>query len=135
MSLPADTDASGRLDAVRDYSAGDPDITAQDALEVLRLAVGLEPSWGPAEAHDYIAADVNGDGQVTAQDALEVLRHAVGLETEHAREWVFVEADADLGEISRDNVAYDTGVEFAALEGDLDVSLAGILVGSMQEYA
>ncbi|WP_372614868.1 dockerin type I domain-containing protein [Aquicoccus sp.] len=128
----------GRLDAVRDYGGGDPDITAQDALEVLRLAVGLEPSWGPAEAHDYIAADVNGDGEVTAQDALDVLRHAVGLDTEHAPEWVFVDADDtdQLADIRRDSVSYETGIDPAGLDAETaDMTLTGILRGNMEEYA
>ena len=127
--------AEGRIELSRDHTEDDPSITASDALEVLRLAVGLEPSWGPAEAEDFIAADMNRDGQVTAQDALEVLRHAVGLETEHAPEWVFLDAQADLGDIDRDTVAYDTGVEVAAIDASQELSMTGILTGSMQEHA
>lgn len=128
-------DATGRVDATREFSTEDASITASDALDVLRLAVGLEPSWGPAEAQDFIAADMNRDGQVTAQDALEVLRHAVGLETEHAPQWVFLDAATDLGNIDRENVIYDTGVDFAAIDTSQELSITGILTGSMQEYA
>ncbi|MCC6001006.1 MAG: hypothetical protein JJU19_09115, partial [Pararhodobacter sp.] len=67
--------SAGRLEAARAYDpqAGDPVITAGDALDVLRMAVGLNPSFGPAQAQNFIAADMNGDGQVTAADALEIL--------------------------------------------------------------
>ncbi|MCC6001005.1 MAG: VWD domain-containing protein, partial [Pararhodobacter sp.] len=83
--------ASGQVNVTREY-AGDADasITASDALDVLRLSVGLSPSFGPAAAQNYVAADINGDGRVGADDALEVLRHAVGLESDHVPRWVFV---------------------------------------------
>ncbi|MGY6535904.1 MAG: dockerin type I domain-containing protein, partial [Pararhodobacter sp.] len=65
---------AGTVSAERPY---DPDAdgrpTAGDALDVLRMAVGLNPSFGPAQAQNFIAADMNGDGQVTAADALEIL--------------------------------------------------------------
>ena len=124
------------MNATRDYNRGDVDITAMDALNVLRLAVGLNPGWGaPATAHDFIAADVNGDGAVTAMDALELLRHVVGLETEAAPRWVFVDDAADLSAVGRDNVAYQTGVALDDIEADIDVSMTGILLGNMQEFA
>ena len=123
------------LEATRELSPGDPEITALDALDVLRLAVGLEPSWGEANPYDYIAADINRDGVVTALDALEVLRHAVGIESESAPEWVFVDPEADLKNIDRQNVEYETGLHFAALNQDNEASVTGILLGSMQEYA
>jgi hypothetical protein len=50
-----------------------------DALDVLRLAVGLAPSFGPATPFDLIAADVDLSGDVSVADALAVLRAAVGL--------------------------------------------------------
>ncbi|MGY6534680.1 MAG: VWD domain-containing protein, partial [Pararhodobacter sp.] len=89
--------ATGHLAVARAYdaAAGDPSITASDALDVLRLSVGLSPSFGPAAAQNYVAADINGDGRVGADDALEVLRHAVGLESDHVPRWVFVDADTD----------------------------------------
>ncbi len=134
FTLEAPAGASGQLEFARDHQPDDPAATAQDALQILRLAVGLEPSWGPAEAHDFIAADINQDGQVSAQDALDVLRNAVGLEAEHAPEWVFVDEEADLGAIARGNVDYETGVDVAAMASGLEVSMTGVLLGSMQEY-
>jgi hypothetical protein len=128
----------GRLDAVRDYGAGDPAVTASDALDVLRLAVGLDASWGPPQAQNFIAADVNQDGQVTASDALDVLRHAVGLETENAPSWVFIDADDNdqLQNITRGSVSYETGIDLGGLDLETsEISLTGILRGNMDEYA
>ncbi|MGY6534278.1 MAG: hypothetical protein ACXIVG_02920, partial [Pararhodobacter sp.] len=91
LDIPAGM--GGSVTAALDYD-GAPRITANDALDILRMSVGLEPSFGPATAFDYIAADVNRDMRVDASDALEVLRHAVGLASDYAPEWVFVDADA-----------------------------------------
>ncbi len=56
-------------------------VTAMDALDVLRIAVGLAPSFAAdgLRMADFVAADLNRDGRVTAVDALEALRVAVGL--------------------------------------------------------
>ncbi|NYS23974.1 peptidoglycan DD-metalloendopeptidase family protein [Rhodobacteraceae bacterium 2376] len=125
----------GVLDAARAYdSAGDPAIRATDALEVLRLAVGLEPSFGPARPEHFIAADFNGDGRVSATDALEILRHAVSLPGAYSPEWVFVDADA-MHEAGREAVRYDQGIALNALEADISVAMTGILLGSLSEVA
>ena len=143
-----DTDASGRfsfelpvgstghLDAARGHGAGDPSISTASALEALRMAVGLNPSWGAAEPMDFIAADFNGDGRVTTADALGILRVAVGLTAEQAPRWLFVDSDADLSEVSRSNTHIDTGLRLDPIAGNTaDLSLTGILIGHVQEYA
>jgi len=125
----------GTLDAIRDYDAtSDPDIGVSDALNALRLAVGLEPSFGPATATDFIAADVDGDARVSVSDALDILRFAVGLETENAPRWVFLDEDQDLSGIDSDNVVYDTGIATGSpdlVAGPIDMT--GILMGSVAE--
>ncbi|NYS26604.1 hypothetical protein HUK65_16585 [Rhodobacteraceae bacterium 2376] len=60
---------------------------------------------------------------------------AVGLESDNAPRWVFVDAEADLSGIDRRAVEYDTGVTVDALTRDIEVSMTGILIGSMQEFA
>ena len=64
-----------------------------------------------------------------------MLRHAVGLETDHAPQWVFLDAQADLSDIDRENVAYEAGVDVAAFDTAQELSMTGVLTGSMQEYA
>lgn len=133
FALGLDEGATGHLDAELSHGAGASAITAGDALDVLRIAVGLAPSFGPVQAQNLVAADLNGDGRVTAADALEVLRHAVGLVSPHAPKWAFFDADLDWAalEISKDNVLVERGIDIAMLDGDLDIAMTGILLGSM----
>lgn len=129
---------SGRLNASRDWQTGDPAITALDALDVLRIAVGLNPSFGPAQAQNFIAADVNGDGAVTALDALEVLRAAVGLQSVNAPRWVFFDANTDFDamSLSRTNTHVETGIDIAALNSSTaGMDMVGILLGNMDSVA
>ena len=53
---------------------GDGSVNSNDALMVLRYALGLIPTLP-----DMAAADVNGDGQIDANDALLIVRMALGL--------------------------------------------------------
>jgi hypothetical protein len=126
----------GRIDAVRAYDEdSDASIDVTDALNALRLAVGLSPSFGPANAGDFIAADVNADGQVSVTDALDILRFAVGLETPNAPRWVFVE-DGELGRtLDKDNVDYQTGTDSGAFSGGESFALTGILLGNLAAEA
>lgn len=124
------------VDGNRDYlPARDGTPTAADALEVLRLAVGLEPSFGPATPEVFIAADIDRSGQVTADDALAILRLASGLDSDVQPQWVFVDASADLGATvtGRDAVNYETGAILA--EGQDSVMLKGILLGSFDTFS
>lgn len=130
--------ASGTLGAglVYDPAAGGPQITTQNALEALRLAVGLNPTWGAATPLDFVAADITRDGRVTTEDALAILRVAVGLPTVHAPQWVFVDTGADFAGASNASVPQATGIELAALSADLSgLSLTAVLVGHVAEYA
>ena len=127
--------ASGNLQASRSWQAGDPAITALDALDVLRMAVGLNPSFGPATAQNFIAGDINRDGQVTALDALEVLRAAVGLASENAPHWVFFDAatDWDMLALSRSDTTIGTGRDVASLDSSLSgIDMVGILLGNIE---
>lgn len=130
---------AGQISAARPWSpaAGDPGITALDALEVLRMAVGLAPSFGPAQAQHFIAADINRDGQVSAIDALEVLRAAVGLASDHAPAWVFFDAATEwdtLG-LSAANTHLPDGLALEAGWTGADLALTGILLGNIAEIS
>jgi hypothetical protein len=119
-------DADKPIDA-----ASDSAITANDALQALRLAVGLTKSDGTAEWHDYIAADINMDGQVTANDALNILKFAVGLTDGPPADWVFVDGDADWSGIGRRDTNYEEGVWLENIVADTSVNMTGILVGDV----
>jgi hypothetical protein len=119
------------VDAVRDFDTGDASIDVTDALNALRLAVGLNPSFGPANAMDFIAADVDQNGAVNVTDALDILRFAVGLETENAPRWVFLDDTQDLSGTSNSNVSYETGTESGAIIEGGDLQLTGVLLGNL----
>ncbi len=121
----------GHLGIIKSYSTASQEITALDALQVLRMSVGLDPTWGPAEAENFIAADITRDGFVNALDALAILQVAVGQPTEHDAEWIFLDANADLSGISRNNVTYETGAEVTIVDGDISIDMTSILLGNL----
>lgn len=131
LGLPSGT-FTGELDIVKGYSTASGDITALDALQVLRIAVGLDPTWGPATAENLIAADINRDGAVNALDALAVLQVAVGQSSSHQAEWVFIDADADLSAITRTNVSYETGTDIVVVDNVLAADMTSILLGNLE---
>jgi hypothetical protein len=124
-----------RLDATRPYApeTGDPRLTANDALDALRLAVGIAPSFGPARGAIFIAADINRDGQVTAADALDILRAAVGLSASARPEWLFFDAATDWDNLalSRSNTGLATGVTLPPDWDGGELGLSGVLLGAL----
>lgn len=131
--------AAGQISAARDWSpeTGDPSVTALDALEVLRMAVGLAPAFGVAQAAHFIAADITRDGRVDALDALDILRAAVGIATEHAPEWVFFDAATEwdtLG-LSAANTHLPDGLPLEPGWAGADLALTGILLGNISDVS
>ena len=112
-------------------TASDRAIGAYDALQALRLAVGLDKSDGTSEWHDYLAADINKDGRVGADDALDILKFAVGLTDGAPADWIFVDGDADYSAIDRKNTDYDEGILISDVMTDLSINMTGILVGDV----
>ncbi len=109
-------------------------IDIDDALAVLNLSVGYgvtEDSEATADA--FIAADFNGDGVVNAQDALEIFEYTQGLNNANneSPEWIFVDGDADMDSITKDNVNYDMGIALSDLNSSTSVNLTGILKGDV----
>jgi len=108
-------------------------VTAADALDALKLSVGLAASAGNTWK-ELIAADINNDGRVTAADALEILKMSVGINTVQPS-WVFVpegaQANPGLGAMTRDTVAYNDDYRLASITGPATSSFTGILVGDV----
>ena len=115
------------------YSNSLKAVTSADALDALKLSVGLTPSNGIPNAYDYIAADFNQDGKVTSSDALEILKYAVGLPATEQAEWVFTDTNGDYSGVSKSNTSYTEGVSIAELSADISVSLTGILIGDVND--
>lgn len=107
-------------------------ITAQDALDALRLAVGLATTSGSKDAFAYIAADFNQDGRVSAQDALEILKYSVGFRDLDA-EWKFLDADEDYSGISRSNTVHQDSESLEAMSTNLEINMTGILLGDVND--
>jgi Ca2+-binding RTX toxin-like protein len=106
-------------------------VGAFDALQALRLAVGLTKSNGTAEWHDYFAADINKDGRVGADDALNILKYAVGLTDGPSADWVFVDSNGDYSGVTRQNSGYDEGIYLENVITDTPLHLTAILVGDV----
>lgn len=126
--------STGTLDIVKSYSTASAEITALDALQVLRIAVGLDPTWGAASPLNLIAADITRDGTINALDALDVLRAAVGIEGTSAPEWLFLDANADLSGITPTSVNYNTGTTVTATDGSFSTEMHSLLLGNMEAY-
>ena len=115
------------------YSKSAKAISSQDALDALKLSVGMTTAAGTKTAFDFISADFNQDGKVTSSDALEILKYAVGLPTTDQAKWVFVDTAGDYSKISKSNTSYTDGISIADLSADTSLSLTGILIGDVSD--
>ncbi|MEM1006864.1 MAG: dockerin type I domain-containing protein, partial [Pseudomonadota bacterium] len=131
FDLPSGT-FTGNVDVLKSYSTASQKITALDALQVLRISVGLDPTWGPAASENLIAADITQDGTVNALDALSILQAAVGQPSAHEAKWIFLDADQDLSAITRNTVSYDTGADVTIVDGAFSVDMTSILLGNLE---
>ena len=131
FDLSAAAGQSGLLTLSRAYDPGtDPRIGVMDALEVLRMAVGLEPTYGAATPADLIAADIGDNGRVDVFDALTVLNVALGFEVATPPRWRFLDAQADLSEVRAQNTTAPDGVMLDIPENGLpDLDLTALLTG------
>ena len=131
QAMARGSDATVTADKTIDTSSEDA-IGAYDALQALRLAVGLDKSDCTSEWYDYIAADINKDGRVGADDALNILKFAVGLTDGPSIDWVFVDAYAiDWFAIDRSTTTYNEGIQLSDIMVDSSVDMTGILVGDV----
>jgi hypothetical protein len=115
------------------YSSSTKAISSQDALDALKLSVGMTTAAGTNDAFDFISADFNQDGKVSSQDALSILKYSVGLPTSEEAKWVFVDTNGDYSGVSKSNTSYTEGVSIADLSADTTVSLTGILIGDVND--
>ncbi|WP_439560746.1 M10 family metallopeptidase C-terminal domain-containing protein [Roseinatronobacter sp.] len=105
-------------------------VTAADATDILRMAIGLEPAFAndsPLRMGDLVAADVNGDGRITIRDALDALRISMGLRAQPDTIFLaedFANAPADATQplpATQPDLPYGTGL-VAIWRGDMDDS-------------
>ena len=115
------------------YSSSTKAVSSQDALDALKLSVGMTTAAGTKTAFDFISADFNQDGNVSSQDALAILKYSVGLTTTEQAKWVFVDTNGDYSGVSKSNTSYTEGVSIADLTADTTVGLTGILIGDVND--
>lgn len=108
-------------------------ISAADALDALKLSVGLPTDAGVSDAFSLISADFDQNGKVTASDALEILKYSVGLTTEQNAQWVFLDTNADYSNVSKSTTNYTEGVSLADITSDATIGLTGILIGDVND--
>lgn len=123
----------GAVSAEKAYDPTGPQkIQVSDALTALRLSLGLNPSYGAADAFDFLQADVDQNGRVQVADALSILRISLGLQD--APGWTFIDANADLSGVTRNAVPVFSGLDLDPLTADADVELTGILLGNIDNF-
>lgn len=106
-------------------------INSFDALQALRIAVGLPKSDGALNWDDVISADFNGDGRVGADDAIEILRFSVGNATNALPDWKFFDANGDYSTVSRHNSFATEGLMVPSVSADSDFGLYAVLTGDV----
>ena len=116
-------------------TAANKSVGAWDALQALRLAVGLNPLKAgnfevEADAFHFIAADINQDGKVRADDALNILKYAVGFD-DHEAQWVFVDSSEELSGINNTSVSYFDGLSLDGVNANVDAELTAVLIGDV----
>ena len=128
------TSGSGStIEASLAYSSSTKAVSSQEALDALKLSVGMTTAAGTKTAFDFISADFNQDGKVSSQDALSILKYSVGLTTPEQAEWVFVDTGGDYSGVSKSNTSYTEGVSIAELTADTTIGLTGILIGDVND--
>jgi hypothetical protein len=134
FAMEVDNGASVSLlaDMIHTNASPTKAITPQDALEALRLSVGLTTIGGSKTALDFMAADFNQNGKVTPQDALDILKYSVGLR-ELDTDWMFVDSAGDYSGITKGDVSFTEGVSIADMSSDASVGLTGILLGDVND--
>ncbi|WP_454436959.1 calcium-binding protein [Thauera mechernichensis] len=106
-------------------------ITAQDALEALRLAVRLPSDY--SDAYGLISADYNQDGRVTSQDALEILKTSVRMPGAIQPKWVFLADEADLSAVNSRNTGYKDGLTLDSFSASASHNFTAVLLGDVND--
>lgn len=106
-------------------------ISVYDALDALKMAIGLTPSIDSQNSYALIAADIDQSGDVSVYDALDILKAAIGLQSNNAPKWVFVDKTKDYDAITASEVVYDNNLQIADLDNSLTIDFTGILLGDV----
>jgi hypothetical protein len=86
------------------------EVSVCDALDVLKLAIGLNPSSGSVTGEQITTADIDQDGTVSVYDALDILNPAIGI---------------------TNSVTYEQGKDYGLLGGAVAIDFTGVLLGDV----
>ena len=109
-------------------------ITSYDAYLAQKIAVLLDGSDTvdgiSFTKEQIIAADVNQNGYVNSMDVYAILQEAINIDNSVSPEWLFVDSEADLAAVNRNNSQYSNYInEVVSVSSDL--SFVGILTGDV----
>ena len=85
-------------------------VTVRDALDALKLSIGMTKSDGTTNPLDFLAADMNQDGKVSVRDALDILKYSLKMDSSPAQ-WKFIPDELDTSGFSRQDASYDGSYE------------------------
>ena len=105
-------------------------VSVRDALDALKLPIGMTKSDGTAGPLDFLAADMNQDGKVSVRDALDILKYSLKMDSSPAQ-WKFIPDDLDISGFSRKSASYDETMAISYLDLGSDQTFIGILVGDV----
>jgi hypothetical protein len=102
-------------------------VTTLDIIQSRSHILGKEEFMNP---YQWIAADVNGSQSITAIDLVEMRKVILGINTafESGLNWLFI---PDTYDLSNDPFGYQTSVDIALNEQDLDLNFVGVKVGDV----
>ena len=104
--------------------------TVRDALDALKLSIGMTKSDGITNPLDFLAADMNQDGKVSVRDALDILKYSLKMESSPAQ-WKFVPDDLDTSSFSRQDASYDGSYDVQFYDLQSEQNIVGILIGDV----
>lgn len=105
-------------------------VTVRDALDALKLSIGMTKSDGTTNPLDFLAADMNQDGKVSVRDALDILKYSLKMDSSPAH-WKFVPDDLDTSNLSRQDASYDGSYDVQFYDLQSEQNIVGILVGDV----
>ena len=105
-------------------------LTAADAFEALKIALGVAQVERDIGPYELIAADVNQDGRVGVIDAYIIAQSAVGKQVMPKR--VLIDGDKDYSQMTSSTISYEEVIDLGSLaEGAHEVDLIGIQLGDL----
>ena len=134
VSLEIDNSASVSLlaDLIYTKVSTNKAIMPKDALDAVRLSVGLTILGGSKTALWFSMSDLNQNVKLTPQDALGILKYSV-CSRELDTDWIFVDNAGDYSGITKGNVSFAEGFSIINVSSNARLGLMGTLLGDVND--